>query len=60
MACLMYTSVATIYSTGTFIGAPGLAYSGRYVWPFTVSFQHYSAFLMFFLAGIRYFVYLLL
>ncbi|MEM1547265.1 MAG: sodium/pantothenate symporter [Candidatus Methanomethylicia archaeon] len=51
---LMYTAVATIYSAGTFIGAPGLAYGGGYVWPFTVSFQHYSAFLMFFLAGIRY------
>jgi sodium/pantothenate symporter len=51
---LMYTAVATVYSAGTFIGAPGLAYGFGYVWPFTVSFQHFSAFLMFFLAGVRY------
>jgi len=35
-----FAMVTTIYSAGTFIGAPGLAWNGGYIWPFTVSFQN--------------------
>ncbi|MGE5485838.1 MAG: sodium/pantothenate symporter [Ignavibacteriales bacterium] len=46
--------VTTIYSAGTFIGAPGLAYSQGYVWPFTIGFQNLAGVLPLAIVGIRY------
>lgn len=46
--------VTTIYSAGTFIGAPGLAYADGYVWPFSVGFQNLAGALPLAIVGIRY------
>ncbi len=48
------TTVATMYSAGTFLGAPGLAYGRGYVWSFAVGFQHLAVPLLFLIAGIKF------
>ncbi|HWV58374.1 MAG TPA: sodium/pantothenate symporter [Longimicrobiales bacterium] len=51
---LLFTSAATFYSVGTFIGAPGLAYSAGYVWPLAVQAQHLTLAVLFLVAGVKF------
>ncbi len=48
------TTVATMYSAGTFLGAPGLAYGFGYVWCLAVGFQHLAVPVLFLVAGIKF------
>lgn len=51
---LMFTTAATFYSAGTFIGAPGLAFDAGYVWPLAVAPQHLSLAVLFLLTGVKF------
>jgi sodium/pantothenate symporter len=46
--------VTTIYSAGTFIGAPALGYTNGYIWSFTIGFQNLAGVLPLGIVGIRY------
>ena len=46
--------VTTMYSAGTFIGAPALAYSQGYIWVFSIGFQNLAGILPLGIVGIRY------
>lgn len=51
---LLFTSAATFYSVGTFIGAPGLAWDEGYVWPLAVQPQHLTLPVIFLVAGVKF------
>ncbi|MQA01274.1 MAG: sodium/panthothenate symporter [Streptosporangiales bacterium] len=51
---LLFTTAATFYSAGTFIGAPGLAFDAGYVWPLAVAPQHLAMAILFLLTGAKF------
>lgn len=51
---LLFTTAATFYSAGTFIGAPGLAFDAGYVWPLAVAPQHLAMAVLFLLTGAKF------
>lgn len=51
---LLFTTAATFYSAGTFIGAPGLAFDAGYVWPLAVQPQHLAMAVLFLLTGAKF------